>query len=82
MAEPSGLTVNADIQNKLLKGSLEERRTLLSALPRLTLTMYEVNSPSDQDSVERKSEKVKAASEKFLDMAYEGLGDVQVAGTH
>jgi len=79
VAEPAGLTVNADIQNKLLKGSLEERRMLLSALPRVTLMMYEVSSPNDGDSVQEKSEKVKASSEKFLDMAYEGLGDSHVA---
>jgi hypothetical protein len=30
VAEPAHLTVNADIQNKLLKGSLAERRLLLS----------------------------------------------------
>jgi hypothetical protein len=79
VAEPSGLTVNADIQNKLLKGNLEDRRMLLSALPRLTLMMYELNSPNDQDTIEGKSEKVKAASRKFLTMAYEGLGEMRVA---
>jgi hypothetical protein len=80
LAEPSGLTVNADIQNKLLKGSLEERRTLLSALPRFTLMMYEVSNPHDGDSIERKSHKVRAASGKFLDMAYDGLTGVDLAG--
>lgn len=79
IAEPAGLTVNADIQNKLLKGSLEQRRMLLSALPRLTLMMYEVSRANDGDSVKQKTEKVKEASEKFLDMAYDGLGDAQVA---
>jgi len=79
VAEPAGLTVNADIQNKLLKGSLEQRRMLLSALPRLTLMMYELSSPNDGDSVQKKSEKVKASSERFLDMAYEGLGDSHLA---
>ena len=39
IAEPAGLTVNADIQNKLLKGSLDERRMLLSSLPQLTLAL-------------------------------------------
>jgi hypothetical protein len=80
LAEPAGLTVNADIQNKLLKGSLAERRTLLSALPRFTLMMYEVSSPLDGDGAERKSEKVRAASEKFLKMAYEGLTGDDLAG--
>ena len=80
LAEPAGLTVNADIQNKLLKGSLEERRGLLSALPRLTLMMYEVSTAHDEDSDERKGEKVQAASEKFLDMAYDGLAGSDLAG--
>ncbi|HXW56557.1 MAG TPA: hypothetical protein VEJ67_12465 [Candidatus Cybelea sp.] len=78
-AEPAGLTVNADIQNKLLKGSLEERTMLLSALPRLTLMMYEVSSPNDGDTVEQKTAKLRAASEKFLDMAYEGLHGAHLA---
>ncbi len=78
-AEPAELTVNADIQNKLLKGNLEERKLLLSALPRLTLMMYELSSPKDGDSVEKKSEKVRESGKKFLDMAYEGLGDARLA---
>jgi hypothetical protein len=79
IAEPAGLTVNADIQNKLLKGSLDERRMLLSALPRLTLMMYELSSPSDGESPEKKAEKTKTSSEKFLDMAYQNLGDPHLA---
>lgn len=79
VSEPAGLTVNADIQNKLLKGSLDERRMLLSALPRLTLMMYELSSPSDGDSAEKKAEKARASSEKFLDMAYQDLGDAHLA---
>lgn len=80
VAEPAGLTVNADIQNKLLKGTLEQRKTLLSALPRFTLMMYELSSPKDGDSVERKSEKVRESSKRFIDMAYEGSGDMRLAG--
>jgi hypothetical protein len=79
VAEPAGLTVNADIQNKLLKGNLEQRKMLLSALPRLTLMMYELSNPNDGDSVEKKGEKVRESSRKFLDMAYEGLSDAQLA---
>jgi hypothetical protein len=73
IAEPAGLTVNADIQNKLLKGDLEQRRMLLSALPKLTLMLYEVSSANDGESVGQKKEKIQAASEKFLSMAYDGL---------
>jgi hypothetical protein len=79
LAEPAHLTVNADIQNKLLKGSLAERRLLLSSLPRLTLMLYELSSPSDGETVEKKKEKLQAASQKFLDMAYAGLPDPNLA---
>jgi hypothetical protein len=78
-AEPAGLTVNADIQNKLLKGNPQQRSMLLSALPRVTLMLYELSSPSDGDSVETKTEKLRAASQKFLAMAYEGLPDTRLA---
>jgi len=79
LAEPAQLTVNADIQNKLLKGSLAERKMLLSALPRLTLMLYEVSSPGDGDSVEKKIEKLRNKSTEFLDMAYAGLSDPNLA---
>jgi hypothetical protein len=73
IAEPAGLTVNADIQNKLLKGDLEQRRMLLAALPKLTLMLYEVSSANDGESVAQKKDKIQVASEKFLSMAYDGL---------
>jgi hypothetical protein len=79
VAEPAGLTVNADIQNKLLKGDLSQRKMLLSAAPRLTLMMYELSSPGDGESVEQKAEKVEKSSQKFLDMAYNGLGEGNLA---
>jgi len=79
IAEPAGMTVNADIQNKLLKGDLGERKMLLSAVPRVTLMMYELSSPGDGESLEQKAEKAQNASQKFLDMAYDGLGDRNLA---
>jgi hypothetical protein len=79
VAEPAGLSVNADIQNKLLKGDLSQRKMLLSAVPRLTLMMYELSSPGDGESVEQKTEKVGKSSQKFLDMAYNGLGEGNLA---
>jgi hypothetical protein len=78
-AQPAGLSVNADIQNKLLKGSLEERKMLLESLPRVTLMMYELSSPADGDSAEQKAAKVADASHKFLDQAYDGLAGADVA---
>lgn len=79
IAEPAGITVNADIQNKLLKGDLAQRRALLSSIPRVTLMMYELSSPSDNDSAEQKAEKAQQASQKFLAMAYEGLNGGNLA---
>jgi hypothetical protein len=79
VAEPAGMTVNADIQNKLLKGDLSERKMLLSAVSRVTLMMYELSSPGDGESVEQKAQKVEKASHKFLAMAYDGLDDHNLA---
>jgi hypothetical protein len=79
VAEPAGLTVNADIQNKLLKGDLAQRKMLLSAVPRVTLMMYELSSPNDGETPEQKAERVQQSSQKFLDMAYRGLTDRNVA---
>ena len=78
LAEPAELTVNADIQNKLLKGSADERRMLLSSLPRLTLMMYEVSNPGDSE--EQKLEKLRSESGKYLEMAYDGLHGEKLAG--
>lgn len=78
-AQSAGMSVNADIQNKLLKGSLEERKMLLTSVPRVTLMMYELSSPADGDTAEQKATKVAVASRKFLDMAYDGLAGEDVA---
>jgi hypothetical protein len=73
LAESSGMTVNADIQNKLLKGDVAQRRMLLSAAPRVTLMMYELSSPDDGQTAEQKADKAVETSRKFLDLAYDGL---------
>jgi hypothetical protein len=79
VAEPAGMTVNADIQNKLLKGDLNQRKMLLSSVPRVTLMMYELSSPADGESVAQKAENVERASQKFLNMAYDGLDEQNLA---
>jgi len=71
--ESAGLTMNADIQNKLLKGDASQRRMLLSAVPRLTLMMYELSNPDDGQTAEQKAARAAEASERFLSMAYDGL---------
>jgi hypothetical protein len=73
------LTLNADIQNKLLKGDLDQRRGLLTSLPRLTLMLYELNSPGDGTTAEQKAEKLRSESQNFIAMAYQGLDDPNLA---
>ncbi len=73
LAEPARMTVNADIQNKLLKGDLAEPKMLLSALPRLTLMLYELSRTGDGESFDQQAAKLHNAAERFLDMAYDGL---------
>jgi hypothetical protein len=77
IAEPAGMTVNADMQNKLLKGDLSERKMLLSAVPRVTWMMYELSSLGE--TPEQQAEKAQKASEKFLAMAYDGLDERKLA---
>ena len=79
LAEPSGLVVNADIQRKLLQASVDQRRMLLSSLPRLTLMLYELSRPDDGDSAARKSEKLRETSGKLFDAAYDGLHETHLA---
>jgi hypothetical protein len=79
VAEGAQMSVNADIQNKLLKGTLAQRRLLLSSMPRLTLMMYEVSHPTDGDTPAQKAAKAQQASQQFLAMAYEGLQDPNLA---
>jgi hypothetical protein len=79
LAELPGLTVNADIQNKLLKGDRAQRRKLLMAVPRVTLMMYEISSPNDGEPSSQKATKAVAASQRFLSMAFDGLSDPKLA---
>ena len=80
-AERARLMVNADIQNKLLKGDLAQRRMLLTSLPRFTLMLYELSGPNDGERVERKAAKLRTTSRKILAMAYEGLDEPHLAKT-
>lgn len=79
IARPANLSVNADIQNKLLKGDRAEREMLLSSLPHCTLMLYEVSSPSDGDSLDQQKRKIADASRKFFAMTYDGLSGKNLA---
>jgi hypothetical protein len=79
LAEPAGMTVNADIQSKVLKGDAAQRRMLFSAVTRLTLMMYELSSPNDGQTAEEKANKVAETSRRFLDMSFAGLSGQNLA---
>jgi hypothetical protein len=73
LTDRAGLTLNADIQNKILKADIEQRRALLTAVPRLTLMLYELSSPEDGSSPAQKIDKLRESSQRFLQMAYQGV---------
>jgi hypothetical protein len=79
VAEQNQMTVNADIPNKFLKGDLNQRRALMSSLPRLTLMLYELSSPNDGQSSAAQADKLRQASENYMQMAYQGLSGDNLA---
>jgi hypothetical protein len=54
---------------------------LLSALPRFTLMLYELNSPNDGTSPAQKKTKLIEAGRRYLDLAYAGLTEPNLAET-
>jgi hypothetical protein len=80
IAAPAHLTVNADIPNKLLKGDIAQRRDLLTSVDRVTLMLYELSGPDDGKSDTSKISKLEAAAQRYLSIAYDGLGDPKLAG--
>jgi hypothetical protein len=72
-AQNSGLATGADIQTKLLKGNLDQRKTLLTSLSSFTLMLYELSSPTDGQTTDAKAAKLKSESQKYLQMAASGL---------
>ncbi len=79
VAEQNQMTVNADIPNKFLTGDLSQRQGLMSSLPRLTLMLYELSSPNDGESSTAQADKLRQASEKYMQMAYQGLNGGNLA---
>jgi len=79
VAEQNQMIVNADIPNKFLKGNLNQRQELMSSLPRLTLMLYELSSPNDGESSAAQADKLRQASENYMQMAYQGLSGGNLA---
>jgi hypothetical protein len=78
-ADNVNLSVNADIQKKLLNGNLAQRKMLFTALQRLTLMLYELSGTSDGGTTAQKITKLRATNEKYMNMAYEGLSGSRLA---
>jgi hypothetical protein len=79
VAEQNQMTVNADIPNKFLKADAQQRQALMSSLPRLTLMLYELSSPGDGQSTAAQADKLRQASTKYMDEAYQGLNGTNLA---
>jgi hypothetical protein len=79
LTDRAGLALNADIQNKLLKADIEQRQALLAAVPRLTLMLYELSSPEDGSTTAQKIDKLRESSQRFLQMAYQGVEGPRLA---
>jgi hypothetical protein len=79
LTRAAGLSLNADIQMKLLLGDLEQRRALLTATPRVTLMLYELSSPDDGNTAAQKEEKLRKRDRALLEAAYRGLADAGLA---
>jgi hypothetical protein len=80
LAEQNRMTVNADIPNKFVKGDLGQRQGLMTSLPRLTLMLYELSSPSDgQNTAAAQADKLRQAGENYFNMAYQGLSQGHLA---
>ncbi|HMK86881.1 MAG TPA: hypothetical protein VK437_13060 [Steroidobacteraceae bacterium] len=79
LATPAGLTLNADVPMKLLKGDLEQRRALLTAVPRLTLMLYELSSADDGTTAADKEQKLRDHATLLLRTAYQDVGDGALA---
>lgn len=79
LAAATDMTTNVDIPNKFLKGDADQRKMLLTSVPRLTLMLYELSSPQDGRTTAQKTEKLRKLSDHYLELAYAGLNDPQLA---
>jgi hypothetical protein len=78
LADGAGLSVDADIQGKVLKGDADQRRALLGSLPRLTLMLYELGGGAGRGSAGAEST-LREASHTFFESAYAGLSPTGLA---
>jgi hypothetical protein len=79
LAVPANLVVDADIPIEVLRASSDQRQALFTVLPRLTLMLYGVTHQSSALSTQQQVTAIQGASEKYLNMAYDGLSGNNLA---
>jgi hypothetical protein len=79
LTQGRALSLNADVQVKVLKADPEQRRALLTSIPRLTLMLYELSSPDDGTTGAQKQNKLREHVEELFEAAYRGLPDQGLA---
>jgi len=79
LALPANLVVDADIPIEVLRASADQRQALFTVLPRLTLMLYGITSQSSGLPVQQQVTAIQGASQKYLNMAYDGLSGNNLA---
>lgn len=79
VAQQNQMTVNADIPNEFLKADTRQRQALMSSLPRLTLMLYGLSSPGNGQSAASQQDKLRQASTRSMEAAYQGLSGNNLA---
>lgn len=79
LAVSANLVVDADIPIEVLRASADQRQLLFTVLPRLTLMLYGISNQANGQTVEQQVTALQQASQKYLSMAYRGLGGDNLA---
>jgi hypothetical protein len=77
LTDRAGISLNADVPPRLLRAQLLQRRALLSAVPRLTLLLYDTDSTREVAATELA--RLRESSGQLLASAYAGLDGGQLA---
>lgn len=76
----AALSLDADIPSKVLTADVDERRALLSAVPRLTLLMDAGAGARGAATPVQRLDEVRQGSRRYLHMAYRGVDEPHAAG--
>jgi hypothetical protein len=79
VAAPAGLAINADIAKGVISASLDQRRALLTSVPRLTLMLYQLGTQADSQSAAQNAAILDSAATDALQRIYDGVSGPGVA---